>query len=208
MPSSVADRIAFWNRLHERFAAESAASDEPGRVLVYLGNVVESKEETMSREQSLRNGARLMVLGALIFLVYAVVFFFRALGSSGFELGVETLNGVTPQQLDGLNPAIMGYITHLHVAIAGFIAATAIAAGGLAWYGVRDGLWWAWIIAVIVPVVALAVALPMHYMGHFNYDWVSHLGPIYLGTIIYVVGAVVALVGLTQAAPAAAQARR
>jgi hypothetical protein len=72
------------------------------------------------------------------------------------------LNGVTPQQLDGLNPAIMGYITHLHVAIAGFIAATAIAAGGLAWYGVRDG----------------------HYMGHFNYDWMSHLGPIYVGTII------------------------
>src|SRR6266446_9468994 len=135
----------------------------------------------MSREQSLRNGAGLMVLGAVIFLVYAVVFFFRAFASSGFEIGVETLNGVTPQQLDGLNPAIMGYITHLHVATAGFIAATAIAAGGLAWYGVRDGLWWAWIIAVVVPVVGLAVALPMHYMGHFNYDWVSHLGAIYLG---------------------------
>jgi hypothetical protein len=160
----------------------------------------------VSREQSLRNGAGLMVLGALIFLVYAVVFFFRAFAGSGFELGVETLNGVTSQQLDGLNPAIMGYITHLHVAIAGFIAVTAIAVGGLAWYGVCDGLWWAWIIAVILPVVA--VALPMHYMGHFNYDWVSHLGPIYLGTIIYVVGAAVALVGLTQAAPAVAQARR
>jgi hypothetical protein len=101
-----------------------------------------------------------MVLGALIFLVYAIVFFFQTFASSGFELGVETLNGVTPQQLDGLNPAIMGYITHLHVAIAGFIAATAIAVGGLAWYGVRDGLWWAWIIAVIVPVVALAWRCP------------------------------------------------
>src|SRR5690242_3035477 len=161
----------------------------------------------MSREQYLRNGAGLMVFGALIFLVYAVVFFFRAFSGSGFEVGVETLNGVTTQQLDKLNPAIMGYITHLHIATAGFIAATAIAAGGLAWYGVRDGLWWAWIVAVIAPVVGLAVALPMHYMGHFNYDWVSHLGPIYLGTVIYVVGAVVALPGLTPAAPAA-QARR
>ena len=166
------------------------------------------EEETMSREQSLRNDAGLMVLGALIFLVYAVVFLFRAFGSSGFELGVDTLNGITTDQLDKLNPAIMGYITHLHVAIAGFIAATAIAAGGLAWYGVRDGLWWAWIIAVIVPVVGLAVALPMHYMGHFNYKWVSHLGPIYVGTVIYVVGALVALVGLTQATPAATQVRR
>jgi hypothetical protein len=147
-----------------------------------------------------------MVLGAVIFLVYVVVFLFRAFGRSGFELGVETLNGVTPQQLDGLNPAIMGYITHLHMAIAGFIAATAIAVGGLAW--VRDGLWWAWILAVVVPVVGLAVALPMHYMGHFNYDWVSHLAPIYIGTIIYVAGAVVAFVGLIQGAPAAAQASR
>ena len=162
----------------------------------------------MSKEQSLRNGAGLMVLGALIFLVYAVVFLFRAFTSSGFELGVETLNGVTPQQLDGLNPAIMAYITHLHVAIAGFIAATAIAVGGLAWYGVRDGLWWAWITAVIVPVVGLAVALPLHYMGHFDYNWVNHLGPIYLATIIYVVGAVLALAGLTRATAVAAQARR
>jgi hypothetical protein len=149
-----------------------------------------------------------MVLGALIFLVYAVVFLFRAFSSTGFELGVETLNGVTPQRLDGINPAIMAYITHLHVATAGFIAATAIAAGGLAWYGVRNGFWWAWITAVISPVVGLAVALPLHWMGHFNYDWVSHLGAIYLATIIYVVGAVLALIGLSQAAPAVATARR
>jgi hypothetical protein len=30
-------------------------------------------------------------------------------------------------------------MTHVHVATAGFIAATAIAAGGVAWYGVRRG---------------------------------------------------------------------
>ena len=125
----------------------------------------------MSREQALRRGAALMVLGALIFFVYAVVFFFRAFSAGGFELGVATLNGVTPQQLDGLNPAINGYIMHLHLATAGFIMATAIAAAGLAWYGVCHGLWWAWITSVIAPVVGLVVALPMHWMGHFNYDW-------------------------------------
>ena len=131
----------------------------------------------MSREQSLRSGAGLMVLAALLFLVYAIAFFFRAFAGSVFEVGVPTLNGVTRQQLDELNPAIMGYITHLHVAIAGFIASTAIAAGGLAWYGVRDGLWWATLqtAVIVVVVVGLAVALPMHYMGHFNYNWVSHL---------------------------------
>ena len=144
-----------------------------------------------------------MVLGALIFFVYAVVFFFQALSSGGFEIGVKTLNGVTPQRLNELNPAIMGYIRHLHVATAAFIAATAVAVGGLAWYGVRTGLWWALITAVISAVLALVVALPLHYMGHFSYDWVRHLGPIYLGTIIFVLGVVIALIGLTQPAPAA-----
>jgi hypothetical protein len=155
----------------------------------------------MSRGQSLNNGAALMILGALIFLVYAIAFFFRAFSNSQFEIGVETLNGVTPQQLNGMNPAIMAYITHLHVAIAGLIAAVAIASGALAWCGVCSGSWWAWITAVITPTVGLAVALPLHWMGHFDYDWVSHLGPIYVGTIIYVVGAVVAAMGLNQAAP-------
>jgi hypothetical protein len=108
-----------------------------------VASVVETKEETMSREQSLRYGAGIMVLGALVFFVYAVGFFFRAFASGGFEFGVEALNGVTPQQLNELNPAIMAYITHLHAATAGF--ATATATGGMAWYGVRNGLWWAWI---------------------------------------------------------------
>ena len=147
-------------------------------------------------------GAVTMVVGALLFLIYAIVFLFRAFSGSGFELGVATLNGVTPAQLNQLNPAIMAYITHLHVATAGFIAATAVAVIGLAWYGVRAGAWWAWITAVISPVVGLAIALPLHYTGGFELNWLSHLGPIYLGTLIYVVGALMVLVALTRKAPA------
>lgn len=90
----------------------------------------------------------------------------------------------------------------------GHDSGVSIAVAGLAWYGVRNGLWWAWITGVISPVLGLAVALPLHWMGHFNYDLVSHLGPIYLGTIIYVVGAVVALIGLTQGGQVAAQVGR
>ena len=149
-------------------------------------------------------GALTMVVGAALFLLYAIVFFFRAFSGAGFELGVPTLNGVTQQQLDQLNPAIMGYIMHLHVAVAGFIAATAIAVIGLTWYGVRAGAWWAWITAVISPVVGLAVALPLHYTGSFELNWVSHLGPIYVGTVIFVVGALMVLVAWTRKAPAAA----
>jgi len=152
----------------------------------------------MTKERSLRAGALLMLIGALSFVGYAVVFFFRSFTGSGFELGVDTLNGVTASQLAALNPAVLYYINHLHVATAGFIAATGIAVAFLAWHGVRKGAWWAWVAAVISPVVGLAVALPMHYTGGFRHDWVTHLGPIYLGTLVFVAGALVALGGLVK----------
>ena len=156
----------------------------------------------MQAQSSLvHRGSVIMVAGAAIFLVYAIVFFFRALSGEGFELGVATLNGVTPAQLNQLNPAIVPYIAHVHVALAGFIAATAIAVIGLAWFGVRAGAWWALITAVLSPVVGLAVGIPMHYLGRFELDWVGHLGAVYLGTLIFVVGAVMALIGLMRKAP-------
>jgi hypothetical protein len=156
----------------------------------------------MQAQNSLvQRGAAIMVAGAGIFLLYAIVFFFRALSGEGFELGVATLNGATPAQISQLNPQVMPYITHVHVALSGFIAATSIAVIGLAWFGVRAGEWWALITAVVSPVVALAVALPMHYLGRFDLDWVGHLAAIYLGTAIFVVGAVMALMGLMNKAP-------
>ena len=148
------------------------------------------------KNSSLTNGAALMLIASLAFIGYAVVFFFRNFAGGGFELGVTTLNGVTPDNLNALNPAVMHYIMHLHIATAAFIAATGIAVGALAWYGVRRGEWWAWIATVVSPVVGLAVALPYHYMGHFQFNWVTHLGPIYLATIVFVVGALWALRGM------------
>jgi len=137
-----------------------------------------------------------MHLGALSFIGYGIVFLFRALYGSGFELGVATLNGATQVELNALNSAIVPYITHLHIATAGFIIATGIAVAALSYYGVREGKMWAWVAAVVSPVVGLVAALPMHYIGLFTYNWVTHLGPIYLGTLIFVVGALYALPGL------------
>ena len=151
----------------------------------------------MAKENpSLRSGALIMVVGAGIFIIYAVVFFFRSFSGTGFEIGVETLNGVTQAELNDLNPAIGYYIAHLHLATAGFIAATGIAVAALAWYGVRRGDWGSWIAAMVSPVVGLVVALPMHYLGVFSHDWVTHLGPIYVGTLIFVIGGLIGLKGL------------
>jgi len=52
--------------------------------------------------------------------------------------------------------------------------------------------------AMVSPVAGLAVALPMHYFGHFTYNWVSHLGPIYLATLVFVIGALQVLRGFLQ----------
>src|SRR5207245_9442090 len=149
-----------------------------------------------TQNSGLNQGALLMLIGGLAFIGYAVVFLFRNFTGAGFELGVPTLSGVTRDDLSALNPAIMHYIGHLHVATAGFIAATGIGVAALSWWGVRRGEWWAWIAAVVSPVVGLAVALPYHYTGTFQHNWVTHLGPIYVATDVVGVGPLLALLAM------------
>lgn len=144
-------------------------------------------------KSSLHNGALLMTLASLAFIGYAIAFVVRSFVGPGFALGFDTLNGVTREQLDALNPAVMAYITHLHLATSGFIAATGIAVALLSWYGVRKGMMWAWVAAVASPVVGEAVGLPLHWFGGVKHDWVAHLGLIYLATLVFVVGALMAL---------------
>jgi len=149
-----------------------------------------------AKNDTLNKGGTIMSGGAAIFLAYSVVYFLRTFSGNGFEIGVPTLNGVTPADLDALNPAIMEFITHSNVALSGFIAATSIAVIALCWFGVRSGDWWAWWTAMVAPVVALVVALPKHYFGGFDHNWITHIGPIYIGTAIFVVGGLIALSGL------------
>jgi intracellular septation protein A len=108
------------------------------------------------------------LIGSLAVIGYAVVFLFRNFTAGGFEPGVQTLNGVTRENLNALSPVVMHYIGHLHVATAGFIAATGVAVAASSWWGVRRGEWWAWIASVVSPVVGLAVALLYHHPGPFS----------------------------------------
>src|SRR5258708_20286684 len=85
---------------------------------------------------SVRTGSTMMLIAGLAFIGYAVVFFIRSFIGTGFDLGVETLNGVTKEQLNALNPAEVYYINHLHIATAGFIASTAVAVAALSCWGV------------------------------------------------------------------------
>ncbi|GGN94993.1 hypothetical protein [Haloarcula pellucida] len=160
-------------------------------------SVADEQGEQVQYESQVRNGAALMALAGIAFVGYGVVFLVLNFVGSGFELGVSTLAGMTSADLD---PAVAYYISHLHVATAAFIISTGIAIAGLSWYGVRQRLTWAWATAIVAAVVGLVLALPMHWTEDaFAHDWVTHLGPIYLATIVFVVGVVLSYRGLRTA---------
>jgi hypothetical protein len=144
----------------------------------------------------LRVGSGLMALAGLGFIGYGIIFFIRNFTDSFLELGIGPNEvGVGKDQISQFSPGLYHYIGHLHIAVAGFIAATGLAVVFLAWFGVRAGYMWAWVAAVAAPVIGLAVALPAHYPN--NFDTIGHLGLVYLATAIFVVGALMALRALS-----------
>lgn len=152
----------------------------------------------MARDRRLHVGSVLMSLGALAFVGYAVVFLVLNFTGSFLELGIGREEvGVSKSEIQAFQPDLYHYISHLHLAVSGFIGATGVAVVFLCWFGVRRGLLWAWIGAVSAPLLALAVGLPAHYA--WDLDTVAHLGPVYLATTVFVAGAVLALRGLAAA---------
>jgi len=147
---------------------------------------------------ALRVGTGLMTFGAAAFVGYALIFFVRNFTDSFLELGIGPGEvSVGKDEIEQFSPSLYDYISHLHIAVSGFIAATGVAVVFLSWFGVRRGQMWAWVGAVVAPVLGLAVALPAHYP--YGFDTIGHLGLIYLATAIFVVGALMALKGLREA---------
>ena len=138
---------------------------------------------------ALKWGVNLMTLGAVAFIGYAVLFFVRNFTDSFLELGIgagQVDKG--KDEIQAFSPDLYHYISHLHIAVSAFVAATGLAVAALSWFGVRRGYMWAWLAAVAAPVLALVVALPAHYP--WGFATIGHLGLIYLATAIFVVGAV------------------
>ena len=142
------------------------------------------------REESraLRWGVSLMTLAAVAFIGYAVIFFIRNFTGDFLELGIGSSQVTSGKDdIKAFDNDLYHYISHLHIALSGFIAATGLAVAALSWFGVRRRQLWAWVAAVATPVLALAVALPAHYP--WGFDTIGHLGLIYLATAIFVLGA-------------------
>ena len=146
-------------------------------------------------EGSLRWGSWLTGTAAVGFIGYAVIFLARNFTDSFLELGIGPNEvQVGKDAIQQFSPSLFHYISHLHIAVSGFIAATGLAVLFLVAYGVRRGELWAWVGAVGAPVLGLVVALPAHYPNHF--DTLGHLGLVYLATLIFVVGGLLALRGI------------
>ncbi|MGH3459481.1 hypothetical protein [Aeromicrobium sp.] len=154
-----------------------------------------SDSQPLQSDARLRLGSAIMTLGGVGFVGYGIIFFVRNFSDAFLELGIGSEQvDVGKPQIEQFSPDLLHYISHLHIALSAFIAAAGIAVAALSWYGVRRGQWWAWVTAVVVPVFALAVALPAHYP--WGFDTIGHLGLIYADTLLFVAGAVVALVAL------------
>ncbi len=137
---------------------------------------------------SVTAGANVVVLAGVGLIAYGLMFLIR--NFSGFtELGLSAESvGGSPDQIMAFSPNLYHYIEHLQVALAGFIIAIGIAVISLAVFGIRRGESWAMWTAFVTPVVAVAVALPLHYPYHFA--TLGHLGLIYLDAVVLLVGTI------------------
>jgi hypothetical protein len=135
-------------------------------------------------------GAKLVALAGIGLVGYGLMFLIR--NFTGFiELGLTPEHvGGTPEQIRAFSPHLFSYISHLQVAVAGFIIALGVAVIVLAWRGIRTGQVWALWTALLAPVIALAFALPLHYV--YGLATLGHLGLIYLDAAILLVGTVLA----------------
>lgn len=148
------------------------------------------------RGRSLRWGVRLIAAAGALSILSGLSTLVRSLTDGGFETGVATLGGVTSEQLARTNPAVLDYITHLHLNVAGLAIALGIGTLALAIFGIRDGQRWALWTAIALPAVFLAHTIPVHLTAGFSFHALTHLGPIAIVVALLITGAVLAHRGL------------
>ena len=137
---------------------------------------------------SMAAGANTIALAGVGLIGYGLMFLIR--NFTGFtELGLTpALVGGTPEEIQSFSQNLYNYISHLQVALSGFIIALGIAVIALAVFGVRRRESWAVWTAFLAPVVAVGIALPLHFSFHFA--TLGHLGLIYLDAAVLLVGTI------------------
>ena len=141
-------------------------------------------------------GAKLVAQAGVGLVGYGLMFLTR--NFNGFiELGLTpAMIGGTPEEIQAFSPNLYHYISHLQVAVAGFIIALGIAVIALAWQGIRTGQAWALWTAFLAPVIGVGIALPLHYV--YGFATMGHLGLIYADAGLLLVGTILARSSMTR----------
>ena len=149
---------------------------------------------TSSAPSSQRLGANLIVVAGIGLVGYGLMFLVRNF-TRFIELGLtpERIGG-TPEQIRTFSPQLYNYISHLQVAVAGLMIGLGVAVTALAWRGIRGGQRWALWAAFSSALLAVVVAVPLHYV--YGLAALGHLGPIYLVVVILLAGTVLARRGV------------
>src|SRR5512142_3438711 len=131
-------------------------------------------------------GAKVVALAGVGLVGYGLLFLIR--NFNGFiELGLTPHHvGGTPEQIQAFSPALYNYISHLQVALSAFIIAVGLMVIALAWFGIRTEQRWAVWTAFLAPLIAVGIALPLHFV--YGIGTLGHLGLIYLDAVILLVG--------------------
>ncbi len=139
-------------------------------------------------------GANIVALAGVGLIGYGAMFLIR--NFTGFiELGLTPEHvGGTPEQIQAFSGNLYNYISHLQVALSGFIIALGVAVIALALFGIRRGEQWALWTAFLAPVIAVGIALPLHFV--YGIATLGHLGLIYLDAAILLVGTVISYRGM------------
>ena len=136
-------------------------------------------------------GTWMVVVAGFALICYGVFFIVR--NFTGFiELGLTPAHvGATPAAIRDFSPRLYNYISHLQVAIAGFIVVLGVALISLAWNGMRHrARWAAWTVATVV-IVAVTITLPLHYV--YGLATVGHLGTLYVDVLLLLAGSALSL---------------
>ncbi len=137
-------------------------------------------------DPSAQRSAWLIALAGVGLIGYGIIFLVVNF-TTFIELGLgETEVGATSATALAFSEKYYHYVSHLQVALSGFIAATGVALVAFALCGIRRGEQWAFWSSVATAVTGVAVALPLHYP--WGLATIGHLGLIYLDLAVFAAG--------------------
>lgn len=136
----------------------------------------------------IRRAARLIALLGIVQILSMIHFFYFSFGDPLTERGISLDEvGVTKAQVRAFSEDLLNYISHLHIALAGYGMATGLVAALLAWFGIQRGLRWAWWAAVGTVSVSALVGIPAHFA--YGIATVGHLGPPFALLTVFAIAA-------------------